>query len=241
MVNTFAEQQTKKVRIHPVLRSRSKVIHRLTNNESEFSLNCCIIAHVPGENEDAYTASLAQEDEQSTPAAAGEEALVSAAPEPADGVASDTAAKVEEKLPTEAVAETPESENISTEPTPVEAPVGSEPAPAPAAEPAPEPAPAPAPVSEPEPAPAPAAEPAKPAAGKAAPAKKPATPAAPEKKPAGQSALKKPEPAKKVEEKKEPAAKKPAADDKKKVILLMFISSVKLNISSRVLFVDGSR
>ncbi len=137
------------------------------------------IAHVPGDDEDAYAASLTQEDETSVkaePQAASEETAAAASvPEPTAGAASETAAKVEEKLPSEAVAEVPESVNISTEPTPVEAPVGTEPVPAPAAE------PAPAPVAEPvpEPAPAPVPEPAKPAAGKTAPGKKPATPAAP--------------------------------------------------------------
>lgn len=196
------------------LEDNGEYICRATNDEGSdtSSAQVTVKAHVPGENEDAYVASLAQENEQA--ASTEEPALVSAASEPVDGVASDTAAKAEEKLPTEVVAETPESANISTEPAPVEAPVGSEPAPTPAAE--PEPAPTPAAEPEPAPAPAPTPEPAKPAAGKAAPGKKPATPAAPEKKPVGQSALKKPEPAKKVEEKKEPAAKKPAADDKKK-------------------------
>ena len=166
------------------------------------SIVLCVVAHVAGENEEAYNASLAQEDEvavQAAPQAASEQPSAEAV----EGVASDTAAKVEEKLPSEAVAEVPESENISTEPTPIEAPVGTEPAPV--AEPVPEPVPEPAP------------EPVKPAAGKAAPAKKPA---AVEKKPVGAAALKKPEPAKKADEKKEaaaPAAKKPAADEKKKV------------------------
>ena len=81
-----------------------------------------IIAHVPGEDEEAYTASLAQEDEapvQAEPQAASEE-TTTAAVEPTEGAASETAAKLEEKLPSEAVAEVPESANISTEPTPVE-------------------------------------------------------------------------------------------------------------------------
>ncbi len=161
---------------------------------------------------------MTQQDEtpvQAEPQAASE-GTTAAVPEPTEGAASETAAKVEEKLPSEAVAEVPEGTNISAEPTPIEAPVGTEPAPVPAAE------PAPAPV--PEPAPAPVPEPAKPAAGKAAPGKKPATPAAPEKKPVGAAALKKAEPAKKTEEKKEPAkkpaddkTKKPAVDEKKKV------------------------
>ncbi|CAF1655465.1 unnamed protein product, partial [Adineta ricciae] len=179
-------------------------ICRATNDEGSdtSSAQLTIKAHVPGENEDAYVASLAQEDETSVkaePQAASEESVATDAtvPESTEGAASETAAKVEEKLPSEAVAEVPESANISTEPTPVEAPVGSEPAPAPAAEPTPPPVPEP--------------EPAKPAAGKAAPAKKSAVP---EKKPVGAAALKKPEPAKKVEEKKEPA-KKPAEEKKK--------------------------
>ncbi|CAF1572028.1 unnamed protein product, partial [Adineta ricciae] len=212
----------------------AEYICRATNEEGSntSSAQLTVKAHVPGDNEAEYAASLAQEDEQAVkaeaPAAASEETSVAAAapPEPTEGAASETAAKVEEKLPSEAVAEVPESANITTEPTPVEAPVGTEPTPAPAPaaaapEPVPEPAPAPAPAPEPEPE-------KKPAAGKAAPAKKPATPAAPEKKPVGAAALKKPEPAKKadekkVEEKKEPAkkpvddkTKKPAADDKKK-------------------------
>ncbi|UJR09906.1 hypothetical protein I4U23_014128 [Adineta vaga] len=194
-------------------------ICRATNEEGSdtSSAQLTIKAHVPGENEDAYAASLAQEDETSVkaePQATIEEPVASETPipEPTEGAASETAAKVEEKLPSEAVAEVPESANISTEPTPVEAPVGSEPEPTPVTEPIPVPEPTPV------------AEPAKPTAGKAAPAKKPATPAAPEKKPVGAAALKKPEPTKKVEEKKEPAkkteekkepAKKPA-DDKKK-------------------------
>jgi hypothetical protein len=156
-----------------------------------------------------YTASLAQEDETAVQATS-EQTI-----EPTEGVASDTAAKVEEKLPSEMVAEVPESANISTEPTPVEAPVGTEPVPATVAEPEPAPAPVPEPVAVPVP------EPVKPAAGKAALAKKPAVV---EKKPVGAAALKKPEPVKKPEEKKEPAkkpaedkTKKPVVDEKKKV------------------------
>jgi len=176
------------------LDDQGEYICRASNEEGSetSSAQMNVKPHVAMEGEDAAVSEAAPTEE--APVAA-------AAPEPTEGLASDTAAKAEEKLPTEAVAEVPEAAAISTEPAPVEAP-------APAAE------PAPAPEPTPEPTPAPAPEPAKPAAGKAALGKKPATPAAPEKKPVGAAALKKPEP-KKAEEKKEPA-KKPAADDKTK-------------------------
>lgn len=195
------------------LDDQGEYVCRASNEEGSgtSSAQMNVRAHVAMEGEDAAVS-------EATPA--GEAPVAAAAPEPAEGLASDTAVKAEEKLPTEAVAEVPAAAAISTEPTPVEAPIGTETAPAaPAAA-----EPAPAPAAEPAPAPAPEPEPAKAAAGKAAPGKKPATPAAPEKKPVGAAALKKPEP-KKAEEKKEPAkkpaaddkTKKPAADDKKKV------------------------
>ncbi|CAF2085028.1 unnamed protein product [Rotaria magnacalcarata] len=205
------------------LDDNGEYICRATNDEGSdiSSAQLTVKAHIPGENEEDYAATLAQEDEvvvQAEPQAASEEAAPAVAVESTEGAVSETSAKVEEQLPSETVA--------ATESAPAEAPASIEAASAPAAEPAPAPAaePAPAPAAEPTPAPAPVPEPVKPAAGKAAASKKPATPAAPEKKPVGAAALKKPEPAKKVEEKKEPAGKKPAdnktkkpaADEKKK-------------------------
>ncbi|CAF3257885.1 unnamed protein product [Rotaria sp. Silwood2] len=171
---------------------------RANNEEGSESSSAQITvkAHVRTEDEDVYTASMAQEEQvavQAEPQAASVDTTASVTE-----VASDTAAKVEEKLSSEAVAPAPETTSVSTEPTPAEpaapAPVAE---PVPAAEPVPEPTPAPTPAPEPEPA--------KPAAGKTTPGKKPA--AEPEKKPVGAAALKKPEPAKKPEEKKEPAKK----------------------------------
>ncbi|CAF1068172.1 unnamed protein product, partial [Rotaria sordida] len=181
------------------LDDNGEYICRAKNDEGSdtSSAQVTVKAHVQTEDEDAYTASMAQEDQTELQAASVETTAASSE------LASDTAAKVEEKLLSEAVTSITETTDISTGPTPT--PVAES---APAAEPAPtEPAPepTPAPVAEPEPAPAPEPEPAKPAAGKTAPGKKPA--AVPEKKPVGAAALKKPEPTKKPEEKKEPAKK----------------------------------
>ena len=168
-----------------------------------------LLAHVPSENDAAPAAAVAQEDQSAAPATSDEPALTSA-PEPTDGAASDTAAKLEEKLPSEAVAEVPASAAISTEPTPVEAPIGTKPA-----------------VAE-----------KKPAEKKPAVAEK--KPAAVEKKPVGAAALKKPEPAKKAEEKKEPAkkpaedkTKKPVVEEKKQVRC----TTVDLDLITRPFFV----
>ncbi|CAF4348959.1 unnamed protein product [Rotaria socialis] len=202
------------------LDDNGEYICRATNDEGSdtSSAQLTVKAHIPGENEEDYAATFAQEDEvavQAEPQAASEEAAVAVAVESTEGAVSEISAKAEEQLLSETVAateSTPASTEAVTESAPAEAPASTEAAPAPAAEPEPTPAPAPEP------------EPVKPAAGKAAAGKKPATPAAPEKKPVGAAALKKPEPAKKVEEKKEPAGKKPvdnktkkpAADEKKK-------------------------
>ncbi|CAF0741448.1 unnamed protein product, partial [Didymodactylos carnosus] len=121
----------------------------------------------------------------SAPAEAAATASTESVQPQSDGVASDTAAKQEEKLPSEAVAEIPADATIPTETAPVEAPVV-----APAAK-----------TSAPD---------TKTTTKKGAEEKKPA--AAPEKKPLGTAAKKTVEPAKKPEPEKKDTKK---VDEKK--------------------------